>query len=126
LNLLAGEEGVLDELVTFMLAGHETTATALTWSWYLLAQNPKVESRLHEELDSAPEEITLENLPQLKYTAMVFQEAIRLYPPALAFARRSEEDLDLAGYSIPKGASVFMSPYVTQRNPAYFEASACI
>jgi cytochrome P450 len=121
LNLLAGEEGVLDELVTFMLAGHETTATALTWSWYLLAQNPKVESRLHEELDSAPEEITLENLPQLKYTAMLFQEAMRLYPPALAFARRSEEDLDLAGYSIPKGASVFMSPYVTQRNPAYFE-----
>ncbi len=121
LNLLSGEEGILDELVTFMLAGHETTATALTWAWYLLARNPDVEAKLHEELDSAPEELTLDTLAHLPYTALVFQEAMRLYPPALAFARRTKEPVELAGYTIPKGTSIFLSPYVTQRNRRYFE-----
>jgi cytochrome P450 len=121
LNLLAGEEGVLDELVTFMLAGHETTATALTWAWYLLARNPEAEARLHAEVDSLNGEVSFDSLPQLPYTALVFQEAMRLYPPALAFARRSKEKVEVAGYDIPKGASIFMSPYVTQRNPRYFE-----
>ena len=121
LNLLAGEQGILDELVTFMLAGHETTATALTWAWYLLAQNPTAEARLHRELADAPVELTLDSVSQLPYTAMVFDEAMRLYPPALAFGRRSKQDLELAGYRIPKGTSVFLSPYVTQRNPLYFE-----
>jgi len=121
LSLLAGEEGILDEMVTFMLAGHETTATALTWTWYLLARHPHVERRLHAELDSLPGEITLESLPQLPYTTMVFQEAMRLYPPALAFARRSKEKLELAGYTIPQGSSIFLSPYITQRNPNYFK-----
>lgn len=120
LNLLSGEEGVLDELVTFMLAGHETTATALTWAWYLLSRNPEVEAKLHAELDEAPATLTLETLPQLSYTGAVFQEAMRLYPPALAFARRSKEQVELGGYTIPKGSSVFLSPYVTQRNPRYF------
>lgn len=121
LNLLSGEEGIVDELVTFMLAGHETTATALTWTWYLLAHNPQVETKLQAELDGAPAQLTLDGLPQLTYTSMVFQEAMRLYPPALAFARRSKEQLELGGYIIPKGSSVFLSPYVTQRNPRYFE-----
>jgi cytochrome P450 len=121
LNLLSGEEGILDEMVTFMLAGHETTATALMWAWYLLARNPEVEARLHTELDGIADEIGIETLPQLPYTGMVFQEAMRLYPPALAFARRAKEDLQLGGYTIPKGSSVFISPYITQRNPLYFE-----
>lgn len=103
-----------------MLAGHETTATALT-GWYLLAKNPAVEARLHAELDALTEELSLESLSKLPYTALVFQEAMRLYPPALAFARRSKESLELAGYTIPKGTSIFMSPFVTQRNPRYFE-----
>lgn len=121
LNLLSGEEGILDELVTFMLAGHETTATALTWAWYLLARNPEVEAQLHAELNQAPANLTLEALPHLAYTTLVFQEAMRLYPPALAFARRAKEQVELGGYPIPKGSSVFLSPYVTQRNPRYFE-----
>jgi cytochrome P450 len=120
LSLLSGEDGILDEMVTFMLAGHETTATALMWTWYLLARHPHVEDRLHAELDSFAGEITLDTLPQLTYTTMVFQEAMRLYPPALAFARRSKEKLELAGYPIPKGSSIFLSPYITQRNPTYF------
>jgi cytochrome P450 len=121
LNLLSGEEGILDELVTFMLAGHETTAMALMWTWYLLARNPPVEARLHAELEAAPERITLETLAQLPYTALVFQEAMRLYPPALAFARRPKENIELAGYAIPKGTSIILSPYITHRNPNYFE-----
>jgi cytochrome P450 len=124
LSLLSGEEGILDEMVTFMLAGHETTATALMWTWYLLARHPHVERRLHAELASLEGEISIETLPQLSYTTMVFQEAMRLYPPALAFARRSKEELELAGYRIPKGSSIFLSPYITQRNPAYFEDPA--
>jgi cytochrome P450 len=121
LNLLSGEEGILDEMVTFMLAGHETTATALMWTWYLLDRNPRVEERLHREVDGVDGELGMDSLPNLPYTNMVFQEAMRLYPPALAFARRSKETLELGGYTIPKRSSIFMSPYVTQRNPVYFE-----
>jgi cytochrome P450 len=126
LSLLSGEDGILDELVTFMLAGHETTATALSWTWYLLSRNQRVTEKLQAELDEvmrgrpafAP--ATFEDLPNLRYTSQVFQEAMRLYPPALAFARRTKETVEIAGYHVPKGSSVFISPYITQRNPAYF------
>jgi len=116
-------EDVKNEIVTFVLAGHETTATALTWSWYLLAHHPEAERRLHAELSEVlgEREPTLDDVPRLPYMNMVFQEALRLYPPALAFARRTKERLDLGGYTIPKGASVFLSPYITQRNGQYFE-----
>ncbi len=119
---LSGED-VQNELVTFVLAGSETTATALTWTWYLLAQHPEVEARLHAELESvlrgrAP---GFEDVPQLVYTANVFKEAMRLYPPVLAFARRPRNDLDFGGYRIARGQSIFISPFVTQRNPRYFE-----
>jgi cytochrome P450 len=118
------DEDMKNEIVTFVLAGHETTATALTWTWYLLAGHPRVEERLHAEVDSvlgdrAP---MLEDLPRLSYTNMVFQESLRLYPPALAFARRAKHKLELGGYPIVRGTSIFLSPYVTQRNPRYFEA----
>ena len=116
------EDEVRNEIVTFMLAGHETTATALTWSWYLLAKHPHVAERMQAELDENLGErpCTLEDIPKLPYTNAVFQEAMRLYPPALGFARRAKEDLELGGYVIRKGTSVFISPYITQRNPAYF------
>jgi cytochrome P450 len=118
------DDEVRNEIVTFMLAGHETTATALTWSWYLLAHNPQIEERMHAELDAVLGERTcaMEDIPKLPYTGAVFQEAMRLYPPALGFARRAKEEVELGGYTIPKGASVFVSPYITQRNPAYFPA----
>jgi cytochrome P450 len=116
-------EDVRNEIVTFVLAGHETTATALTWAWYLLANHPKVEERMHEELDAVLDgrPATLDDVPRLRYTAMVFQEAMRLYPPALAFARRPKENVELAGYKIRRGQSIFLSPYITQRNEKYFE-----
>jgi cytochrome P450 len=116
------DDEVRNEIVTFMLAGHETTATALTWTLYLLAQNPPVAERMYQELDSVlgNDSAKLEDVARLPYTAAVFQEGMRLYPPALAFARRAIQPVPLAGYLVPKGASVFVSPYVTQRNPRYF------
>jgi cytochrome P450 len=116
-------EDTKNEIVTFVLAGHETTATALTWTWYLLAGHPEIANRLDSELVAVigDREPTLEDISRLTYTSMVFQEALRLYPPALAFARRTKTTLELAGYTIPKGASIFLSPFVTQRNEKYFE-----
>lgn len=114
---------VQNEVVTFVLAGHETTSTALTWTWYLLSQHPDAAERMHRELDEvlggrAP---TLEDVPRLSYTANVLKEALRLYPPAMAFGRRPKVTLELGGYRIRRGASIFLSPYVTQRNPHYFD-----
>lgn len=116
-------EAIRNEVVTFMLAGHETTASALTWAWYLIAKHPEVEEKLEAEADAVlgDREAGIDDLASLPYTSMVFQEAMRLYPPALAFARRPKQRLQLAGYTIPRGATIFLSPYATQRNPRYFE-----
>jgi cytochrome P450 len=113
---------IVDELITFVLAGHETTSSALTWCWYLLAKHPRVEALLHAELDAelgarAP---GLDDVARLRYTANIFDEALRLYPPAAAFGRRPLVDVELGGYRVPRGASVFVSPFVTHRNPRYF------
>ena len=116
-------EDVQNEVVTFVLAGHETTASALTWTWSLLAQHPQVTGRLHAELDEVldgrmPE---LDDIPRLPYAANVFKEAMRMYPPALLFARRPKANIDFAGYRISRRESIFVSPYITQRNEKYFE-----
>jgi cytochrome P450 len=117
------DEDVQNEVVTFVLAGHETTATALTWTWYLLARHPRVAERLQAELDETLNGRTpqFEDVPRLPYTANVFKEALRLYPPALLFARRPKTDIEFGGYRIARGQSIFVSPYITQRNPKYFE-----
>jgi cytochrome P450 len=116
------EEDISNEIVTLVLAGHETTATALTWTWYLIAKHPEVERLLHEEIDGIERrELTLDDVPRLTYTSMVFREALRLYPPALAFGRRPIEPVELGGYVIPARTSIILSPYITQRNPRYFE-----
>jgi len=125
LSLLLSEfnnDDAANEIVTMVLAGHETTATALAWAWNLLATHPRVEAALAEEVDAvcgnrAP---SIDDIPQLKYTAAVFQEALRLYPSAPVFGRRPSEDLELAGYRIPRGASILLSPYITQRNQRWF------
>lgn len=114
---------IRNELITFVLAGHETTSSALTWAWYLLGRHPEIEARFHRELDEvlgdrAP---AVEDVGKLTYTANVFAEALRLYPPAAAFARRPVRRVSLGGYAVPRHASVFMSPYVTHRNARYFK-----
>jgi cytochrome P450 len=113
-----------DEAITIFLAGHETTANALSWTWMLLAQNPNVEAKLHEELDRvlggrAP---TVEDLPNLRYTGLVVTESMRLYPPAWGMARIAIEDTEIAGYSIPKGCGVSLAQWVVHRDPRWFDA----
>ncbi len=116
------DQQVRDEALTLFLAGHETTANALTWTWYLLSQNPEAEAKLHAEIDRvlAGRLPTLEDLPQLRYTEMVFSEAIRLYPPAWGVGRRAIEDYRVGGHTIPARSILLMSPYVVHRNPRWF------
>lgn len=110
-----------DELMTLFLAGHETTANALTWTWYLLSQNPEVEARLHAEVAALPDRLPgLDDLPRLGYVERVFAESMRLYPPAWAVARRPVTEYGIGDYVAGKGSSVVMSSFVTQRDPRFF------
>lgn len=117
------DKDLRNEVVTLVLAGHETTATALTWAWYLIASHPDVGARLHAEVDAVLGDglPTMEDVPRLRNTFGVFTEALRMYPPALAFGRRPIEPVTLGGFVIPPGASVLVSPYITQRNPRFYE-----
>jgi cytochrome P450 len=116
------DEQVRDEVMTLFLAGHETTANLMTWTWYLLSQHADVEARLHEELDAVLEgrQPTVEDVPRLRYTEMVVAESMRLYPPAWAIGRLALKDHEVGGYTIPAKALVLLSPYVTHRDERYF------
>jgi cytochrome P450 len=111
-----------DEAMTFMLAGHETMATALTWMWYLLGQHPAVAARFYAEIDAAlgDREPAPDDLPKLPYVRRVFAETIRLYPPLWAFTRRALHDVPIGPYMIPKHVPVVVSPYIVHRNPAVY------
>jgi cytochrome P450 len=111
-----------DEAMTIFLAGHETTANALTWTWHLLAQNPDAEARLHEELDRVLDgrDPEVGDLPRLRYTEMVLSESMRLYPPAWLVGRRAIVDHDLGGYRIPAGSIVLLSQWITHRDARNF------
>jgi len=116
------DEQLRDEVMTIFLAGHETTANALTWTWYLLSQNPEAEVKLHEEIDRVLEGRlpTFEDVAQLKYTEMVLAESMRLYPPAWALGRLAMTDSEIGGYLVPKKSLVLMSQYVMHRDQRYF------
>ena len=123
--LMAQDEGsgmadkqVRDEALTLFLAGHETTANALTWTWYLLSQNPTVEAQLHTELDRVlggrlP---CFDDLTDLKYVEMVFAEAMRLFPPAWGIGRQAIAEYPMSEYVIPAKSILLMSPYVVHRD----------
>jgi cytochrome P450 len=116
-------QAIADELVTLFLAGHETTANALAWAWYLLARHPACEARLHAEVTAAVGEranVSAGDLPRLPFASRVFAEALRLYPPASAFGRRALETCTLGGYRIERGDGVMLSPYVSHRDPTVF------
>lgn len=112
-----------DEVMTLLLAGHETSANALGWTWYLLTQHPEDEERLHAELDQilAGRIPTVEDLPQLNYTRMVLEEAMRLYPPAWQLMRRAIQDDEIDGYHIPANFYILWSPYISHRHPDFWE-----
>jgi len=111
-----------DEVLTFLLAGHETTALALSWTWHLLGQHPEAEARLHEELDRVLAGRTPEfgDLRDLAYTDRVIKESMRRYPPAWCVARTVIKDFEIGGYRIPAGSNVVMSQWVMHRDPRYF------
>lgn len=142
-------EQVRDEALTLFLAGHETTANALTWTWYLLSQNPEAEAKLHAELESVLSDggnlsgsegvrhagssntlptgrvptlriPTIDDIPNLKYTEYVLAESMRLYPPAWAIGRQAVDDHELGGFAISSGSTVLMSPYILHRDEQFW------
>ncbi len=122
----AGGHGVTtrllhDHFVTFLLAGHETTAAALSWSLHLLAQHPESQGRLQAEVDDLlPGSAAVEALPRLEYSRRVVSEALRLYPPLWMLGRRALREVEIGGYQIPAGSLVLASPYIAHRDPRFF------
>jgi cytochrome P450 len=117
------DQQVRDEVLTLLFAGHETTANAFTWAWYLLSQHPAVERRLHAELDEVlgNQVPSIEHLSRLPYTRMVIEETLRLYPPGAMLMRHAIAADVIGGYTIPAGSLVFLSPYVTHRHSDYWD-----
>jgi cytochrome P450 len=114
---------VRDEAMTLFLAGHETTAVALSWTWYLLAQHPEVDARLGDELHAvlgahAP---TVADLPRLKYADMIVSEAMRLYPPAYAIGRQAARPTEVSGHPLSRGVIVIVPAWVVHRDRRWFE-----
>jgi cytochrome P450 len=117
------DEQLRNETLTLLLAGHETSANALSWTWYLLSKHPVVRRRLAAEVAEVlgSRLPTAEDLPRLAYTGMVFKEAMRLYPPIWIMERRALAEDTIGGYTIPAGSSVVISPYVTHRDSRFWE-----
>jgi cytochrome P450 len=122
---------VRDNVATIFLAGHETVANALTWTFYLLSQNPKEEVLLQQEIDSVLGDSsnedsipTIKDISKLDYTERVFAESMRIYPPAWAIGRQAINDCKIGKYTIPAGSSILMSQYLMHRNPHYFPQPA--
>jgi cytochrome P450 len=116
------DKQIRDEALTLFLAGHETTANALMWAWYLLSQNPAAAEKFYEEVDRVLEGRlpTFDDLPQLKYTEGVFAESMRLYPPAWVIGRRVKTEYSIGQYTVPARSILMMSPWVVQRDPRWF------
>ncbi len=112
-----------DEAMTLFLAGHETTALVLSWTWFLLAEHPDAEQNLMAELDAvlAGRPPTADDWPRLKFTEMIALESMRLYPPAYVIGREAIVDCGIGGYAVPRGTTVLMPQWVVQRDPRFFE-----
>jgi cytochrome P450 len=129
-SLLAAEENgagmsdrqIRDEAITIFLAGHETTAVALSWTFCLLARHPEVEGKLHAELDEVLGDRlpTVEDLPRLDYTRKVLSESMRLFPPAWMIGRQAIADLELCGYDVPAGTVLLLPPFFVQRDERWW------
>jgi cytochrome P450 len=115
------DQQLRDEVITLFLTAFDTTSTALTWTWYLLSQNPAAEAELHEELDRVlnGKLPTFEDFNQLKFTRMVFGESMRIYPPSYVIPRQSISEFKLDKYIIPGGTIILMSPYLIHHDPRF-------
>jgi cytochrome P450 len=118
----ASEQSLRDQVITIFLAGYETVANALSWTWFLLSQNPDCERRFHEEIDRelrgrAP---GFDDVPRLHYVEMVFAESMRLYPPAWAMGRYARNDFRLGEFSLPAKTTVLISQFITHRDARFF------
>jgi len=118
------DQELRDEALTIFAAGHETTANALAWTWYLLATHPEAKARFHEEVDRVLQGRTpnAEDLEQLPYTRALFEESLRLYPPAPAVHRKAATNTTVGGMSLPEGAFVLVGTYNLQRHPAFWSS----
>ncbi|MBV8403467.1 MAG: cytochrome P450, partial [Gammaproteobacteria bacterium] len=117
-----GERELIDEIMTLVVAGHETTASGLNWTWYLLSQHPEVEARLHAEIDAAVDARapTLAQMEELRYTRQAIDESLRLYPPGWVLSRRTIEADVLGGYPVPAGTNVLLPLYLLHRHPQFW------
>lgn len=116
------DQQIRDEVMTMLLAGHETTALALSWAWYLLAKNPEAEARLQDELDRvlSGRLPTAQDVSQLPYASNVVRETMRLYPPAWIVTRNAAADVTIGDYLVPAGSNVIVSQWLTHRDPRFF------
>ena len=118
------DQQLRDEVMTFLLAGHETTALSLSWTWYLLGQHPEVEQKLEQELRSVlnGRSPTPDDVARLPYTEKVVKETMRLYPPAWGLGRTALKECEIGGYRVPAGANVVMSQWVMHRDPRFYSS----
>lgn len=115
------ERALIDEVMTIIVAGHETTAGTLNWIWYLLAANPAVEAKLHAEVDALAAPPNFADLEHLSYAKQIAEEALRLYPPVWLFSRKALGDDELSGQHIAAGSDIFLSPWLMQRDAALWQ-----
>ena len=117
------ERELIDEAMTLIVAGHETTASGLNWTWYLLSQNPEAEALLHAEIDAVAEtrDPALSDMEELSYTKNVVDEALRLYPPGWLLSRRTIAPDTLSGFEVPAGTDVLLCLYLLHRHPRYWK-----
>jgi cytochrome P450 len=118
----ASEQSLRDQVITIFLAGYETVANALSWTWYLLSQNPDCECKFHDEVDRELQGRlpTFDNVPRLRYVEMVLAESMRLFPPAWAMGRYARADFQLGEYVLPAKTTVLISQFITHRDPRFF------
>ena len=116
---------LIDEILTLIVAGHETTASTLNWTWYLISQHPDVERNLSEELDRLPTFSEYDDLPKFLYTRQIIDEAMRLYPAGWLLTRKALHDDQLGEYFVPAGTEIYVAPYFIQRNPNIWEEPDC-
>jgi cytochrome P450 len=118
----ASEQYLRDQVITIFLAGYETVANALSWTWYLLSQNPECECRFHQEIDRELQGRlpTYDDIPRLRYVEMVMAESMRLYPPAWAMGRYAQQDFQLGDFFLPAKTTVLISQFITHRDPRFF------